>query len=227
MASSTTTTIRQCKIVSFIVLYKTSSLLTKQKLTPLQTLNFPTENSLSYTASSTRTLTDDYMTVVDVSPTDNFAPFTNPNPSTENNLSIDLLNGWYDVIGNTPVPVTTSNSNEQSFQFDFPQSQTNTSNDHFVPLSKSQPTYSNLIDEPLLSASYTADVPISMNSRPSVSSDSTSKSSSPTKVEPLTFTSNDPESIRKKKKKRLPKILHLSLKGKNEVKKDSITEEVR
>ena len=217
----------QRKIVRFIVLYKTSSLLTKQNLTPLRTLNFPTESSLSYTASSTRTLADDYMTVVDVSPTDNFAPFTNPKPSTENNLSVDLLNGWYDVIASTPVvpAATVSTSNDQLFPFEFPQSQTNTFNDNFASLSTSQPTYANLLDEPVPYASSTANVPISTNSRPSISSDSTSKSSSPTK-EPMTFANGDPSSTKKKKKKKLPKILHLSLKGKNETKTDPILEEV-
>jgi hypothetical protein len=227
MASST---INKCKIDKFIFFHKTSSsLITKQKLTPsLQTLNFPTENSSSYNA---RTPPDDYMTVVDVSPTDNFVPFVDPNPPTQNNLSVDLLNGWYDVLPNAPAPSTQSNSNELLFQFNFSQSQTNTFNDHSVPISSSlpasEPTYINLMDEPLASASYSADAPISSQARPSISSDTTSKrSSSPTKGEPSTFANDDLESSKKKKKKKLPKILRLSHKNKSEKKKDPITEEV-
>jgi hypothetical protein len=204
-----------------------SSLLTKQKLDPsLQILHFPTENSLLYPASATRTLSDDYMTVIDVSPTGNSAPFGDPN---QNNLSVDLLNGWYDVLPNTPAPVQ-SNQNQSSFPFDFSKSETNISNDNLVPissLSPSQPSYINLIDDPIPPRRLSIDAPISSPSRPSISSESTSKrSSSPTKGEPSTFVHDDTESSKKKKKRKLPKILRLSRKGKNEKKKDSITEEV-
>ena len=174
----------------------------------------------SYTAPVTRKLTDHYMTVRDLSPTEVTAPVSSSNPSTESNVSTDPFSEWYENISmiSTPVP------DQSTYIFNFSQAQTSSSNDYLVQTSAP-------ITEDYTSSSHTSfstDMLISTQPRPSISSESTSKrSSSPTKSDSSTLDDEIIGEPTKTKDKKKLSFLHSSKKGKSDKKKHQILEEVR
>lgn len=205
-----TTITANCKRHRLIFFDKSSSsLLTKQKLNPsLQTLNFPPEISSAHTAPLRRNLSDDYITVKDVPPTDNAVLFPNPNPPTEYSPTQD----WYGAIPSTPTPVL-SKPDQSSYPFTFSQTQTATPSDYAIP------TYAQPIEDYRPSSSFSADAPIS--------SESTSKySTSSTKTEWPAFVDDTNSSPPKKKEHRKFSFSSSSKKEKTERKNTQIAEEV-
>lgn len=206
--------------------YPSSSLLTQQNLasssSSVQTLPFSNEMSSSYTVPVTRKLTDHYMTVSDLSPTEETVPVTNYNPSiTDTNSSADPFSSWYENLTFVSAPVSVQ-SDQPTYSFTFSPTQTSSSNDYLAS------TTAPLIDDFIPSStSFSTDIPISSQSRPSISSESTSKhSSSPTKSDSSTLDDEiSVESTKKKDKKKLS-FLHASKKGKDDKRKQQISEEV-
>lgn len=170
--------------------------------------------SWSYNLPTTRKLTDHYMTIGDLSPTEEPVPIDNSTPSTEYNPSNNLYTDWYENVSTTSAPVLA-----QPDQSNFFQAHTNTSND-YSSSSTSTPFIEN----------FSTEYPIASQPRPSISSESTSKrSSSPSKSDSSTLDDDDddiPVDTSKKKDKKKLAFLHSSKKSKSEKKKAQTSEEV-
>ena len=171
--------------------------------------------SSPYNVSAARKLTDHYMTIRDLSPTEEIDPIgTNPNPSTEYNPSNDLFSAWYENLSPIPAPIVTQ-FDQSAYPSNFSQPQTNTSNDY--SLSTSAPLIEN----------FSTEFPISSQPRPSISSETPSKrSSSLSKSDSSTLDDDIPVDSSKKKDKKKLGFLHSSKKGKSEKKKNPTSQEV-